>query len=383
MSERRLQRKLEQESRLPAPDRETVRPERFSLKRSGLLTALILLVTLLAVGLLWRAHQRAAFHQMTTDAPLPVAMVPMPGGQEAANLTRLVLLHNTVPEFVSATVLPGLGMQVLQLAVNVPKHGVRALFDAPSISEISANANARPDSAPFHLTVSPAGRSIGSAVDLIAANGAGNVANQTLADGGEVTGTFALADAAGAPLGVEAKIDTSMTGRSFDAEVRLRNKALTSHEFSLNWAPRLRAWDGNLSRFVLKVPSSDLLSDGSVRSVRSMALDFSAGQGKTVPNVDFDATFVALQRADIGEGPVVLLTDAQSGLVLRFVLLTPSIRTVRVRADSLAHTLMLSFSTDDGATRTPLEAGESAEMRVRVDVLPLAADAAGAKPSGL
>ncbi len=380
MSERRLQRKLEQESRLPAPDRETVRPERFSLKRSGWLTASILLVTLLALGLVWRAHQQAAFHQMTTDAPLPVAMVPLPGGQEAAVLTRLVLLHNTVPEFVSATVLPGMGMQVLQLAVNVPKQGMRALFDAPSVSEVTANANARPDGAPFHLTLSPAGRSIGSAVDVIAANGATNVANQTLADGGEVTGTFALADAAGAPLGVEAKVDTTLTGRSFEAEVRLRNKALTSHEFSLNWSPRLRAWNGNLSRFVLKVPSTDLLTDGSVHSVRSMALDFSAGQGKTVPNVDFDATYVELQRADVGEGPAVTLTDAQSGMVLRFVLLTPSIRTVRVRADSLAHTLMISFSTDDGAKRTPLEAGESADMRVRVDVLPVGA---GAKPPGL
>lgn len=378
MSERRLQRKLEQESRLPALDRKTVRPERFSFTRSGWLTASILLVTLLAPGFVWRAHQRASFHQMTTDAPLPVATVPLPGGQEAAVLTRLVLLHNTVPEFVSATVLPGVGMQVLQLAVNVPKRGMRALFDAPSISEITANA--RPDGAPFHLTLSPAGRNIGSAVDVIAANGATNVANQTLADGGEVTGTFALADAAGAPLGVEAKVDTTLTGRSFEAEVRLRNKALTSHEFSLNWSPRLRAWDGNLSRFVLKVPSTNLLTDGSVRSVRSMALDFSAGQGKTVPNVDFDATYVELQRADIGEGPAVTVTDAQSGIVLRFVLLTPSIRTVRVRADSLAHTLMVSFSTDDGAKRTPLEAGESADMRVRVDVLPVGA---GAKPSGL
>lgn len=355
-------------------------PHGFSLKRSGLLTALLLLGVLLVFALLWRAHQKAAFHQLTaTDAPV-VAATPMPGGQEAATLTRPILLHNTVPEFVSTTVLPGLGMQVLQMLVNIPHHGMVALFDGPSVAEIAASTKVRPDVAPLHLMLTPVGMALGSSVDLIAGNSATSVVNLTQADGGEVTGTFSLADAAGRLTGVEAKVDSSMTGRSFDMDVRLRNNALTSHEFSLNWSPHLHAPGDDLSRFVLSLPSNNRLEDGAIRPVTGTPLDFSTPHGKTVPNVDFDNTYVALERRDIGDGPAVLLTDARSGLVLRFVLLTPSIRSIRVRANSITHTLMLSFSTDDGAQRTRLQAGESADWRVRLDVLPLPTDRASATP---
>ena len=82
-----------------------------------------------------------------------------------------------------------------------------------------------------------------------------------------------------------------------------------------------------------------------------------------------DTTFVGLQRLEIGDGPAVQLTNNESGLVLRFVLLTPSIRSVRVRTEAATHTVVLSFGTDNGTQRTALEAGEGAEWRVRVDVL--------------
>ena len=280
MSDRRLQRQLEKESRLRAED-EKPRLPRFNLGRSGFLTGFLLATALLGLGLLWRAHQRAAFHKLT--APTVVAQaapVASPGGQDVAVLTRLALQHSTVPQFVHATLLPGLGMQVLQLAVDVANHGTRELLAGPSAEELAADASLQPEVAPFHLLLSSPGQTTGGATDLVGNRGASSVTNEVLADGGEVTGSFAAVTAAGQPIGFDAKIDATMTGRSFDVDVRMRDNALASHDFSFEWSPRLRAPGGNLSHFLLHLPSSDTYSAGAVHSAKGTALDFSMGRGE-------------------------------------------------------------------------------------------------------
>ncbi len=381
LTDRRLQRKLEKESRLA--DKQAEVPRRtFNPARSGLVTASLLVLGLLAFSVLWRAHQRAAFHQLTTPQITQVATTPQPGGQEPATISRVARPAASIPEFVGATILPGLGMQVLQLAVSVPGHGVQNLLAAPTVTEIADTPSLKPDAAPFHLTLSAPGQFGGNRTDLIAESGATGVSNRTEANGGEVTGTFSVVDATGQATGVEAKVDSTLTGRSFDVEVRLRNNALVGQEYALDWSPKFRADGGDLSRFLLSIPATARVSGSGTLPVEGSPFDFSGPSGKHVPNVDFDETYVALRRETVGEGPVVRLTDLQRGIALRIVLLSPSIRSVRAHADATTHALMLSFGTDDGLQRTALQAGESADWRVRIDVLPLGEEksAAAAAP---
>lgn len=341
---------------------------RFSLARSGWLTVTVLAVVVLLFVGLWRAHQKAQFHQLTQ--PAPPAQMPAPptvGGAEALTLTRLPLEHSGHPEFSSATLLPGLGMQVLQLTTTLAGGAVYPLLAGPTVEQAAGMPAKAVDAAPFHLMLAPAGQARGTPTDVIATNAATDVVNRTEADGGEATGTFAVLDAGGKHSGVEAKVDAVLNGRSFELSVRVRNNALSSREFSLNWSPHFRAPGADLSNFRLSLPSTDIEADGAAR--RSSAPEnFSAKEGASLPNTDVDLTYVNLQRQDIGDGPVVRLVDVRNGFVLRVFLLSPSIRSIRVRTDTAAKTLMLSLGTKDQTGATLLQAGESAEWRVRIDV---------------
>ncbi len=53
----------------------------------------------------------------------PDTIVPQPGGQEAAVLMRTRPAGDSTPEFLSATILPGRGMNVLQITAYLPGKG--------------------------------------------------------------------------------------------------------------------------------------------------------------------------------------------------------------------------------------------------------------------
>jgi len=59
--------------------------------------------------------------------------VPLPGGQEAIKLTRMRLMGGTMPEFLSVTMLPGRGMNVLQIVAYIPGKGEVNLLASPSV----------------------------------------------------------------------------------------------------------------------------------------------------------------------------------------------------------------------------------------------------------
>ncbi len=342
---------------------------RFSLARSGLLTGSVLLGLLLTFAGLWRAHQKARFHQLTA-APPEVQTSPPPtvGGAEALSLTRLPLEHSRIPEFSAATLLPGLGMQVLQLTTTLAGGDVYPLLAGPTVEQAAGMPASAVDAAPFHLMLSPAGQASGQTTDVIATKAATDVTNRTEADGGEGTGTFSAVDAEGKYAGVEAKVNAVLNGRSLELSVRVRNNALSSREFSLNWSPHFAAPGGDLSKFLLTVPSSDVRAGGAVRRIAGTSEEFAGKDGHPLPATDVDLIYVNLQRQDIGDGPAVRLVNLRNGVVLRILLLSPSIRSVRVRTDTAAHTLMLSLGTQDQTGGTLLQAGESAEWRVRIDI---------------
>ena len=103
--------------------------------RSGMVTGLILAVLVGVLSFAYRERGRGNLHKLeakiATDRT-DVA-VPLPGGQEAIELTRMRLMGGTMPEFLSVTMLPGRGMNVLQITAYIPGKGEVNLLASPSI----------------------------------------------------------------------------------------------------------------------------------------------------------------------------------------------------------------------------------------------------------
>jgi aldose 1-epimerase len=122
---------------------------RAAVLRSGMLTTAVLVVLL--GGLIVFVKERGKGHlallkaqlQHTAAGPVPATLSP--GGQDAIVLQRTSIGGGTMPEFLSATVLPGRGMNILQITALIP--GLRpggaevSLLASPSLEEASTLLN--------------------------------------------------------------------------------------------------------------------------------------------------------------------------------------------------------------------------------------------------
>jgi aldose 1-epimerase len=107
--------------------------------RSGLLTMIVLTAALLGVAFGWRAHTQGRFAQLKSELKSKTLVTPAavvrPGGQDAVVLQRSQIAVGTAPEFLSATLLPGRGMNVLQITAYLPGKGEVQLLASPSLDE--------------------------------------------------------------------------------------------------------------------------------------------------------------------------------------------------------------------------------------------------------
>ena len=63
------------------------------------------------------------------------AAAPQINGQDVVTLQRKATQNGAAPEFLSATVIPGRGMNLFQITANLPGKGTTNIFFAPSLSE--------------------------------------------------------------------------------------------------------------------------------------------------------------------------------------------------------------------------------------------------------
>ena len=71
------------------------------------------------------AHLHGRFRRLKTElkamGTTPVELPPMPGGQQPVVLQRTQLAEGSTPEFLSATLLPGRGLNVFQIMLSSPR----------------------------------------------------------------------------------------------------------------------------------------------------------------------------------------------------------------------------------------------------------------------
>ena len=97
------------------------------------------IVGLLCLGLLIAAYERGHgnFHKLQTriNPPAPTEVVPPgPGGQDPVRLSRSASNIGKNAELISATFLPGRGMNVFQITAMIPGHGEVPLLVSPELA---------------------------------------------------------------------------------------------------------------------------------------------------------------------------------------------------------------------------------------------------------
>jgi aldose 1-epimerase len=110
-------------------------------RRSPALPITIILVVVVLPVVTWKMHRLGRFGEIkreikgeTQGGP---AVGPRPGGLDPVVLTRNQTPGSNMPEFRSATLLPGLGMEVLQITAFIPSRGEVELLAAPSVKDVA------------------------------------------------------------------------------------------------------------------------------------------------------------------------------------------------------------------------------------------------------
>jgi aldose 1-epimerase len=400
---------------------------RKTLMRSGMLTGLILAVVLLALAVAFQQHTHGNLHKLkekiTTQRQ--EAPVPHPGGKEAIELMRTRMVQDTVPEFLSATVLPGRGMNVLQIKAYVPGKGDLTLLVSPTVQAAEkvmtgtgADANGQASltmggafEAPWADSISgtPGDGHIAAQwrghtmvlpeVDpdrveveggLLLAKAATASDTAPLPDGGQATGTFEAQDfGVHWPSKTQVTVAVLLSGRAMELTIRAKNTGDVAEPVGLGWHPQFAIAKANRGEVRLRIPGerrvetrngNNGMPTGNLLPVTGTSYDFTAREGTKLGSMDLDECFVGLHQSLLDSGPVAELIDPARGYGIRLTALSSAIKAIRVVAPKNGDFVSIQpqFNYPDPLGRewakTPdtglvvLQPGQSTKWQVRVEL---------------
>jgi hypothetical protein len=311
----------------------------------------ILFLTLMLVGLAfgWHEHRLGQFAQLKRELiQHPVRDVAVrPGGQDAVRLQRSQLMGGNGPEFLSATLLPGRGMNLLQITAYLPERGEVNLLASPPLNEASQLlSGAGPDTngakslamgaaieAPWASRISgnpaPDGASIStvwrgvrlnlpndakdsySASSGMAAGGlllrqpSDSITTNVMPDGGEAQATFHPGNFEGRwPSQTEFTETAELSGKRITLKVIARNTGSTAEPMGIGWHPRFAILNGHRGQMMLRLPEGMRVEvkdrrtgqlSGRLLPVEKTDYDFTGRNGAEIGALNLDDSFVHLK----------------------------------------------------------------------------------------
>ena len=395
--------------------------------------AIASVVALLVFMVGYVAHLHGRFRRLKTELRAmgtpQVELPPMPGGQEAIILKRTLLAEATTPEFVSATLLPGRGLNVLQITLSVPGRGTIPLLVAPSLEDAAklmsgsqqdaAGAESlrlgAPIEAPWAGAISdlrsndPAqvitswnGRNLSLPITdrngvvpvseggLLLKTEADSVKQNVMPDGGSVQGTFIGSNFGGRwPSQTSVSVTALLSSRAFEIRLVARNEGTEPVPFGFGWNPRILIPSGSRSGVRLRLPAEgheevrDGRPTGSLTAVAGTAYDYTDRRGKLLRDTELDDTFVDLRSGFLDNGPVLEIRDTKSGVGIRMTAMTPQIRAIHVRSGAKDNKMVVSFQTnydepfshvwteDSNSGINVLKPGQTLQWRLRMELFAL------------
>lgn len=411
--------------------------------RAGILTIFVAVLVILGLAAGWHEHRKGHFARLKAEIrgiptqPVEPAGV-RPGGQDAIVLQRSPLPGSPGPEFVSATLLPGRGMNVLQIKAYLPDRGEVDLLASPPLDEAAKVLN-EPDKPGAGLTMGAAievpwaGQILGtgiasgngenvtamwrghhlnlpndstgdgasgaaSAGGLLMPLASSEVRSAVMPDGGAATATFHAGSFGGHWISnTDVVTMVQLGGRSIEINVTAHNVGTEAEPVGIGWHPRFAIVSGNRQKATLKLPNSvraedasepDRLPSGKLQPVEGTSYDFT----KPAPlgTLSLDDWFVHLKPALLDNGPIIELRDPGSGFGLRITAITSSIKAIHVYAPADAAFVAIDpamnyddpfgrqWPRDEDTGMVVLEPGQSVQWKIRLEIFALAP--AGSQP---
>jgi aldose 1-epimerase len=373
-------------------------------------------------------HTVGNFHRLKS-AVLPAAPPPpvyprFPGGQAPVVLSRSATALGAFPEFLSAKILPGRGMQILQIKALLPSRGETSIFFAPDdaealrlLTDTGADANGALSPTIGSSLGGPWAERIfgaqnGQIVDftwlghkmqvpgndgisvegLLLDRGPMALNTQLMADGQSVEAlihSWGFATPWMGLLDFDTKIELS--GQAIDVTVTATNVGKAGTPVGLGWKPIFNLSPTDREMAMLVVPSREReatdartgLPLGHSMSVAGTDADFSSAGGTPLGSRSVNATYVNLQRAVMADGPMVELLNPAANFGLRMIPLSDSITAVHIKAPNDKPWVSMEAETNqmdpfgrewtgpDGSGIQVLEPGQSMRFRVRLEIFAL------------
>ena len=402
---------------------------RGKLMRSGMLTVVLIACLLAALTAAFKAHMLGNFHKLKMKANIAKehqdAPVPRPGGQEAIVLARSRQIGDSMAEFLSATLLPGRGMNVLQITAYLPGRGEVNLLASPPLEIAAGMMNGQGGDSKGQASIAvggafevpwagslwgdpvqgenkPAtdrqGRTMATSESdhekkngLMLMEAADTSTSETLPDGGNAQAVFHANDFGGNWVSkTKVTISTLLSKRSIEFTVVATNVGDVAEPIGIGWLPRFAILGGDRSKLKLHIPSQMRAQvrslakgqpTGSVVSVSGTPNDFSAVGGAELGKISLDDTYVSLRQNLLDNGPAAELIDPVSGFGLRMSALSPTIKALRVIAPADGDSVSIgpSYNYPDALGRewskepdtgmVVLQPGQSTEWKVRLELI--------------
>jgi aldose 1-epimerase len=336
---------------------------------------------LLSSVLLRAAGKRAA--NLSSEKPPEKPVNMRVGGEQVITISQKWKRPLTKPEFLSATILPGRGMNLLQITANVPGKGRVEVLASPNLEEAAHILDNEPRSSGGVLSFSFGGAFLvpyanrirgmltsdqtelvtnwkGKKITLPAVwKGKTNpnpelhaihglILNQkpdsvSIKRNGQsqtVTGVFHAGDFNGHWLSkTDIIIAITLSPSAVDAQITAKNVGDVEEPMGIGWHPYFAFPSGDRKQVRLRIPAKelaevnnydDVFPTGKLVPVSGTKYDFSASNGKQLSDVFLDDNFSDLTREN--GSTTVDVVDALASYGLHIRGLTNNIKTIQVYA---------------------------------------------------
>ena len=411
--------------------------------RSGMLTFVFVVLVLGGLAFGWREHRLGQFAQLKRELnKRPVKDVPVrPGGQEVVQLQRSQIAGGNGPEFLTATVLPGRGMNLLQITAYLPQKGEVNLLASPPLEEAAkilsgtgADANgakslsmgaaielpwagrisgaSTPDGNNLstmwhgtHLILPTEAKDSYGVAGVVAAGGlllkqpSDSINTNVMPDGGEAQATFHPGNFEGHwPSQTEVMTTMSLSGKALTMKIVARNTGNTAEPMGIGWHPRFAVLSGHRSQMMLRLPEGLRVEvkdrrtgelSGRLLPVEKTEYDFTGRTGAQLGALNLDDSFVHLRTGLMENGPMAELRDPENDYGLRITAMTPDIKAIRVYAPLDGSYISIEPQTnyddpfghewarDEDTGIVVLQPGQSMQWQIRLQLFSLSSTDAG------
>ncbi|MCU1312861.1 MAG: Galactose mutarotase related enzyme [Acidobacteriaceae bacterium] len=337
---------------------------------------------LLAATLLLAGGCKSTAPAPETTNPQAVAVKTQINGEDVVTLERKPAAGGKQPEFTSATVIPGRGMNLFQITADIPGRGKTDVFFAPSLDEAKSKLNGsdadkfgnasfsfggaflvpypnrirgklsddkqsitttwqgKKLTLPANFSGKKPGAELHSIHGLINDVKVEDVKVTATPDGQTVTGIIHAGDFGGRwPSKTDLTFSIELSGKDVTTTITAKNVGDVPEPMSIGWHPYFAIPSGDRTQVRLHIPAAqlavvnnydDVFPTGKLKPVKGTKYDYTAPGGKPLGGDFLDDNFSKLNRTDGGVD--VQLIDPKANYGIHVIGESPEIKTVQVYA---------------------------------------------------